>query len=207
MRNIFAMIVITIVLFTISMDFPFVTNIFIDLLIVIVYLMIVARGALKLETDISEIEGEHTLREKKMAYFAPLIFLFFLSTSISFGIITTVINILVIVLLYGYIVVSIIRNKIIVTNNAITAEYLNGHSITMKWVDIVKVDFDWIYNMIVFTDIKDTQIKLDISLYDFLLVITMMKERLLKDDYEIAFRKLRNYYMWFLVKSNNIHLK
>ena len=114
---------------------------------------------------------------------------------------------MVIALLYGYIIVSVTRNRIIVTNNAITAEYLNGHSLTMKWGDIVKVDFDWIYNMLVFTDNEGIQIKLDISLNDFLLVIKMMKERLLKDDYEIAFKKLRNYYMWFLMSTNNIHLK
>ena len=207
MKNTYLMIVITIILFVVSMDFIFFTNIFIDLLIVIVYLILVARGALKLETDVFELKGEHILREKKMALFAPLIFLFFLSTSISFGIIATVINILVIVLLYGYIGVSITRNRIILTTNSITAEYLNGHSLTMKWVDIIKVDFDWIYNMLVFTDNEGIQLKLDISLNDFLLVIIMMKERILKDDYEIAFKKLKNYYLWFLMNSNNIHLK
>ena len=46
MRNIYAMIVITIVLFVVSMDYVFITNIFIDLLIVIVYLILIARGAL-----------------------------------------------------------------------------------------------------------------------------------------------------------------
>ncbi len=206
MKNIYAMIAITIGLFILSMDYVIATHVFIDLAIVIVYLFIVARVSLKLNSKVSKLEGEYTLREKKTAYFAPLIFLFFLSTSISFGLVYMTINIVVIVLLYGYVVVSITRNKIIVSKNTIKASYLNGSSVTMKWNDIIKVDFNWIYNILIFTDIKGIQIKLDISLDDFLLVITMMKERVMKDDYEIAFKNLRKFYFWFFVNSNNIHL-
>ncbi|MCK5761819.1 MAG: hypothetical protein KAH16_02840 [Candidatus Izimaplasma sp.] len=197
---------ITILLFIISMDFVFYSNGIIDLIIVIVYLILVARTTLKLETEVSEVNKKYILNEKKTALFTPLIFLFFLSTTIGFGTIAVIINILIIVLLYGYVYVSITRNKIIVTSNTIKAEYLNGKSITMNWSDIVKVDFDWIYNMLIFSDSSGVQIKLDISLKDFLLIITMLKERLLKTDYEIAFQKLHNYYLWFLMKSNNIHL-
>lgn len=206
MKNFFVMMGITILLFIISMDFVFYSNVIIDLIIVIVYLILVARTTLKLETEVSEVNKKYILNEKKTALFTPLIFLFFLSTTIGFGTIAVIINILIIVLLYGYVYVSITRNKIIVTSNTIKAEYLNGKSITMKWSDIVKVDFDWIYNMLIFSDSSGVQIKLDISLKDFLLIITMLKERLLKTDYEIAFQKLHNYYLWFLMKSNNIHL-
>ena len=45
-----------------------------------------------------------------------------------------------------------------------------------------------------------------LRLDDFLLVIKMMKERLLKDDYENAFRKLKIYYWCFLMYPNIIHL-
>jgi len=207
MKNIYAMIVITIVLFTISMDFLFVTNIFIDLLIVIVYLVLVARPALKLETNVKEIEEEYILCEKKTAYFAPLIFIFFLSITIDLGIIMVVVNALVVLLLYGYIYVSITKNKIVVTNDTIKAEYLNGKSVIMKWQDIVKVDFSWIYNLIIFTNAEGNEIKLDISLEDFLLVINMIKAKLLKEDYDIAFKNYRIFNTIFLMNSNNIHLK
>jgi hypothetical protein len=207
MKNIYIMIVITILLFVVSMDFLFVTNIFIDLAIVIVYLLLIGRFSLHLETSVKEVKNDHVLREKKTAFFAPLIFIFFLSTTISFGLIMIIVNVLVIVLLYGYIFVSIKRNKIIVNNTLIKVEYLNGESMTMKWTNIVKVDFDWIYNLLVLSDADGIQIKLDITLEDFLLIIIMIKERLLKDDYENAFRKLQNYYLWFLMKANSIHLK
>ncbi len=207
MKNIYIMIVITILLFVVSMDFLFVTNIFIDLAIVIVYLLLIGRFSLHLKTSVKEVKNDHVLREKKTAFFAPLIFIFFLSTTISFGLIMIIVNVLVIVLLYGYIFVSIKRNKIIVNNTLIKVEYLNGESMTMKWTNIVKVDFDWIYNLLVLSDADGIQIKLDITLEDFLLIIIMIKERLLKDDYENAFRKLQNYYLWFLMKANSIHLK
>jgi len=206
MKNYLVMIGITIVLFVISMDFVFYTNVFIDLLIVIMYLILVSKTTLKLETDVKELKGKHILTEKKTALFTPLIFLFFLSTTISLGLIPVIINVLIIVLLYVYVFVSIKRNKIIVTSNTIKAEYLNGKSITMKWTDIAEVDFDWIYNMLIFTDSSGVQIKLDISLRDFLLIIKMTKERLLKTDYEIAFQKLHKFYLLFLMKSNSIHL-
>ncbi len=207
MKNIYILIVVTILLFVASMDFLFVTNIFIDLAIVIVYLLLIGRFSLHLETSVKEVKNDHVLREKKTAFFAPLIFIFFLSTTISFGLIMIIVNVLVIVLLYGYIFVSIKRNKIIVNNTLIKVEYLNGESMTMKWTNIVKVDFDWIYNLLVLSDADGIQIKLDITLEDFLLIIIMIKERLLKDDYENAFRKLQNYYLWFLMKANSIHLK
>ncbi len=207
MKTIYAMIGVTIVFIVISMDFLFEANIFIDLLLVIIYLILVARAALKLETNVEVIDKQHILREKKTAYFAPLIFLFFLSFSISVGLIMIIINALVVILLYGYVFVSVSRNKIIVTKEAITAEYLNGKSIKMNWRDISKIDFNWVYNLIVFSNNEGTEIKLDISLKDFLLIINMIKLNLLKDDYEEAFRKLRNYNNIFLMKSNNIHLK
>ncbi|MCK5762230.1 MAG: hypothetical protein KAH16_04965 [Candidatus Izimaplasma sp.] len=206
MKNIYAMIVVTILLFVASMDFLFTTNIFIDLAIVIIYLLLVGRSSLKLETSVKEVKNDFILKEKKSAFFAPLIFIFFLSITISFGIVMIIINALVIVLLYGYVFVSIKRNKIIVNNTLIKAEYLNGESMTLKWTDIVKVDFDWIYNLLILSDAEGIQIKLDITLSDFLLIIVMIKERLLKDDYENAFRKLHNYYLWFFMRANNIHL-
>lgn len=206
MKNIYVMLVVTVVLFVLSMDFLVTTNVFIDLLIVIVYLLLVARFSLKLETKGRDLSKENILKEKKIAWFAPLIFIFFLSITLNFGIFMVIINGLVVVLLYGYIYVSITTNRITVNGSNIKAEYLNGNSMTMKWTDIVSVDFDWIYNMFIFTDALGNQLKLDISLDDFLIIIIMMKERLLKEDYEEAFRKLRIYYRWFLMYSNNIHL-
>ena len=207
MKNIYIMIVITIVLFVISMDFIFVTNIFIDLLIVLIYLMLVSYLSLKLETSVKEIEGQYILKEKKTAYFAPLIFIYFLSIAFDLGIFMIIVNILVVLLLYGYVYVSITRNKIIVTNETVTAEYLNGKSATMSWQDITEVDFDWIYNLIIFRDDHNNEIKLDVSLQDFLLIINMIKEKLLKKDYEIAFKNYRIFNTIFLRYSNNIHLK
>ena len=207
MRNIYIMIVVTIVFFVVSMDFLIKTSVFIDILLVIAYLILVARTALKLETDVKEVDNEYVLREKKTAFFAPLIFIYFLSFSISVGLILIIINALVVVLLYVYIYVSITKNKIIVSNESVTTKYLNGKSMTMKWVDIVKVDFSWVYNLIIFIDSEGNQLKLDISLQDFLLIINMMKERLLKDDYQNAFKKLRQYNDVFLMNSNNIHLQ
>jgi len=204
MKNYIILIFTTICLFVISMDFLFYTNIVIDLLIVIVYLLLIARSTLRLDMDIIKIEEEFILREKKSALFSPLIFLFFLSTSISFGIIPIIINILVIGLLYGYVFVSLKRNKIIVNDNIIKVEYLNGKSSSMKWRDITQVDFDWVYNLIILRDKNNIQLKLDISLKGFLVLITMIKERLLKSDYENAFKKLTNYYKCFLINSNNI---
>lgn len=201
------MIIITILLFIASMDFIFVTNIFIDLLIVIVYLVLVARLSLKLETNVKEIDEEYILKEKKTAYFAPLIFIFFLSISIDLGIYMVIINALVILLLYVYICVSITKNRIIVSNDTIKVEYLNGKTVKMKWEEIVKVDFNWVYNLIIFKDAEDNQIKLDISLKDFLLVINMIKEKLLIDDYILAFNNYRIFNTVFLMNSNNIHLK
>jgi uncharacterized membrane protein YfcA len=146
MKNIYSMIIVTIVFFIVSMDFLFETNIFIDLLLVIVYLILVARSSLKLDTRVTKVEQEHILNEKKTAYFAPLIFLMFLSFSISVGWIMIIINIIVVLLLYVYVYVSITRNKIIVTNESVTAMYLNGKSKKMYWKDIKKVDFNWFYN-------------------------------------------------------------
>lgn len=215
MKNIYAMIAITIGLFIISMDFIFETIIYIDLLIVIIYVLLVSRGALSLNPVVKEVDGEYTLSEKKTALFSPLIFIFFFSITLNFGyisninigLIMTILVAVIIVLLYGYVYVSMTRNKIIVSNTFIKTIYLNGNTCEMKWSDIVKVEFDWIYNMLIFTDSKDKAIKLDITLSDFLLVITMLKERLLKDDYEEAFKKLSTYYNIFLVPTNNIHLK
>ncbi len=207
MRNIYVMIVVTILFFIMSMDFLFTTNVYIDLLLVILYLGLVARAALNLKTDITVIEGEYILKEKNTAYFAPLIFIMFLSFSIGVGIIMIVINVLVVVLLYVYVFISIKENKIIISHETITAKYLNGNSASMKWSNIVRVDFSWIYNLIIFTDKEDNEIKLDISLKDFLLVINMMKEKLLKEDYEEAFKKLRIYNWVFLMNSNNMYLK
>ena len=100
MKTIYLMIVVTIVFIVISMDFLFEANIFIDLLLVIIYLILVARASLKLETDVLEIDKQHVLREKKTAYFAPIIFIYFLGFSIEIGLIMIIINVLVVVLLY-----------------------------------------------------------------------------------------------------------
>ena len=207
MKNIYIMIVITIIFFIASMDFLYYTNVFVDLIFVIVYLMLVSRLSLKLESKEKEVDKEYVLNEKNTAYFAPLIFLFFLSFSVSVGAILVIINILLIVLLYIYVFVSISKNKIIVSNKDITAKYLNGKTTSMKWQSIVKVDFNWVYNILIFTDAQGSELKLDITLEDFLLVIIMMKENLLKDDYQNAFEKLRIYNKIFLIRSNNIYLQ
>ena len=77
----------------------------------------------------------------------------------------------------------------------------------MNWRDISSVDFNWVYNLIVFKDAEANEIKLDVSLEDFLLVIIMIKQNLLKEDYQEAFRKMRVYNDIFLMNSNNVHLK
>ncbi len=207
MKNIVNLSIITILLFVISMDFIFYTNFYYDLLIVIIYVFIIARNTLNLETKITDFNQEFVLKEKKTALFSPLIFLFFLSTSINYGTVVSIINILVICLLYGYVFISFKRNKITVDQETIEVEYLNGKKTTMKWSEIVEIDFDWIYNLIIFTNKNNEQLKLDISLADFLGIILMIKARFLKADYEKAFQKLSNYYRLFLINTNNIYLK
>jgi len=189
------------------MDFIFYTNFYLDLLIVIIYLLIIARNTLKLETTISDFDKEFIIREKKTAFFSPLIFLFFISISLNYGIVIVAINLIVILLLYAYVFVSFKRNKIIVNPATIKVEYLNGKNKEMQWNKIKKIDFDWIYNLIIFTDKDNQQLKLDISLKDFLGIILMIKQRFLKADYENAFKKLAIYYRWFLINTNTIYLK
>ncbi len=207
MKNIISLSVVTLCLFIISMDFIFYTNFYVDLLIVILYLLIIARSTLKLETTVSDFDQEFIIKEKKTAFFSPLIFLFFMSISLNYGSVFVIINIVVILLLYGYVFVSYKRNKIIVNPKMIKVEYLNGKTKEMEWNKIKKIDFDWIYNLIVFTDKDNQQLKLDISLKDFLGIILMIKQRFLKADYEKAFQKLAIYYRWFLINTNTIYLK
>ena len=207
MKNIIILSIVTVCLFIVSMDFIFYTNFYLDLLIVIIYLLIIARNTLKLETTISDFDKEFIIREKKTAFFSPLIFLFFISISLNYGIVIVAINLIVILLLYAYVFVSFKRNKIIVNPATIKVEYLNGKNKEMQWNKIKKIDFDWIYNLIIFTDKDNQQLKLDISLKDFLGIILMIKQRFLKADYENAFKKLAIYYRWFLINTNTIYLK
>ena len=72
------MIVLTILFFILSFDIIFYTNVYFDITLVLIYLILVAQSALNLESNIKEVKEEYVLKEKKTAYFAPMIIMPFL---------------------------------------------------------------------------------------------------------------------------------
>lgn len=202
MKNIYVMIVISIVFFILSIDILFYTNTIFDIALVLIYLILVGQSALNLESDIKEIREEYILREKSTAYFAPLIFMPFLGMTYEFGIIALIVNLLVIVLLYIYIYISINRNEIKITKDEVSVVYLNNKTDSIVFKDVVKVEFNWFYNYIGLSDSKDHKVILDITLKNFCVVIRGIKDNLPKEMYYEAFNRLAKFYTIFLLKSN-----
>lgn len=202
MKNIYVMIVITVLFFVLSFDVLFYTNVYFDITLVLIYLILVAQSALNLDTDIMEVREEYILTEKNTSYFAPMIFMPFLGTSYGFGYIFVVINIIVIVLLYVYIYVSMKRNTITVTKDGISVVYLNNKRDSILFSEVDKVEFNWVYNYIKLSDKKNKKVILDITLKDFLVVIKAIKANLTPEMSNSAFNKLSNFYKVFLLKSN-----
>ena len=64
MRNIYVMIVLTILFFILSFDILFYTNVYFDITLVLIYLILVAQSALNLESSIKEVKEEYVLKEK-----------------------------------------------------------------------------------------------------------------------------------------------
>ena len=207
MRNIYVMIVLTILFFILSFDIIFYTNVYFDITLVLIYLILVAQSALNLESNIKEVKEEYILKEKKTAYFAPMIIMPFLGLAYNFGIIIFIVNILVIVILYVYVYTSMKRNSIVVTKNNISVVYLNNKKQSMNFEDVDKVEFNWVYNYIGISDPKGNKLILDITLKDFVVIIKCIKVNLPPEMYFEAFNRLQKFYRIFLLKSNIEYLK
>jgi len=207
MRNIYVMIFITILFFLLSFDIIIYTSTFFDVLLVIIYLILVSQSALNLESENKKLDIERTICEKKTAYFAPLIFMPFLGTSYEIGIWLFIINIVIIFALYGYVFVSIKRNKITITDEKVSVNYLNKNMGSMEFRKITKVEFNWFYNYLGIIDSENNKVILDITLKDFIIVINLIKEKVEEEIYQEAFLKLEKFYTIFLIKSNIKRLK
>ncbi len=207
MKNVYVMIVITVLFFVLSFDLLFHTNIYLDILLVLLYLLLVGQSALNLDTDVKEVREKYILTEKGTSYFVPMIFMPFLGMANSYGNITFIINLLVIVLLYVYVFFSMKRNNITVTKDRISVVYLNNKKDSMLFSDIDKVDFNWIYNYIALSNAKGNKLILDITLKDFLVVIRAIKVNLPPEMSFFAFNKLAKFYRAFLLKSNIKYLE
>ena len=102
MKRIYGMMVLTIIIFILSFDILYYTNVYADILFVIIYLFFVGQAALDLNTNVPEGVEDYSLSEKKTTYFAPMIFMPFLGITVGFGLISFTINILLIIFLYIY---------------------------------------------------------------------------------------------------------
>lgn len=207
MKKVFAMIVLTILFFLLSFDVLFQTNIFLDITLVILYLLLVSHLSLDLSTHISLEKELYILTEKKTSLFAPMILMPFLGMSYSFGTVFFLINILVIVLLYGYVFLSLKRNSITITKDEVSVVYLNNNKDSMLFVDVDKVEFNWVYNYIGLSTKNGKKIILDITLKDFVIVIRAIKKNVNPKVSIQAFRRLSNYYKAFLVTGNIKYLE
>ena len=207
MRNVYVMIVITILFFLVSFDLLFETNVYLDITLVLIYVLLVGRLALNLDSKRDKGKEMFILSEKKTSYFAPMIIMPFLGLAYSFGTIFFLINILVIVLLYVYVFFSIKRNNITVTNDDISVVYLNNKKDSMLFREVTKVEFNWVYNYIGLINSEDKKLILDITLKDFVVVIDAIKEKLPPKMSSAAFNKLAKFYTAFLFKSNIKYLK
>jgi hypothetical protein len=190
------MIVLTILFFILSFDILFYTNVYFDITLVLIYLILVAQSALNLESSIKEVKEEYVLKEKSTAYFAY-----------NFGIIIFIVNILVILILYVYVYTSMKRNSIVVTKKNISVVYLNNKKQSMNFEDVDKVEFNWVYNYIGISDPKGNKLILDITLKDFVVIIKCIKVNLPPEMYFEAFNRLSKFYRIFLLKSNIEYLK
>lgn len=202
MKNVYVMIVITVLFFILSFDILFQTNIYFDIMLVLIYLILVAQSALNLETSTKEEKEKYILTEKKTSLFAPIILMPFLGLSYSYGYIILVINLVVIILLYIYVYISMKRNKITVTKEGIFVVYLNNKKDSILFNDVDKVDFNWVYNYIMLSNSKGDKVILDISLENFLVVIRAIKVNIPLEMSVSAFNKLAIFYKVFLLKSN-----
>ena len=202
MKNVYVMLSITVLFFVLSFDILFQTNIYFDITLVLIYLILVAQSALNLETSIKEVREEYILTEKKTSLFAPMIFMPFLEMSYSYGYITLIINTLVIVLLYVYVYIAMKRNNITVTKDGIKVVYLNNKKDSILFNEVDKVEFNWVYNYIKLSNSKGKKVILDISLENFLVVIKAIKVNLPPEMSVSAFNKLARFYKVFLLKSN-----
>lgn len=207
MKKIYAMIGVTIVIFLLSFDVIYQTDVYQDIMFVLIYLLLVMQMALDLKTDVLYSTKECSLSEKKTMFFVPMIFMPFLGITIGFGIVAFVINIIVIVLLYVYVFLLVKRNNITVTKKEISVVYLNNKKASMLFSDVVKVDFNWLYNYIEFRNESGEKLILDITVKDFLVVIRAIRDNLPSEMVEETFIKLTKFYKAFLVHSNAEYLK
>ncbi len=206
MKRIYILTTAIIVLFTLSIDIIIYTNIFLDLLFVVLFVMLIAQAALLLGSDINEIEGDYILREKETTYFSPLIYALFLSTSYNLGIIPFIINILVIIIIFIYVLFTMKRNEIVISKDKVSVTYLNNKKTSIEFSKVTKVEFNWFYNYLGLIDEFNNKVILDITLRDFIVVIKMIKDNLEEEIYPYAFKKLSRFYNIFLLRLNNKYL-
>lgn len=206
MKRIYILTTAIIVLFTLSIDIIIYTNIFLDLLFVVLFVMLIAQAALLLGSDINEIEGDYILREKETTYFSPLIYALFLSTSYNLGIIPFIINILVIIIIFIYVLFTMKRNEIVISKDKVSVTYLNNKKTSIEFSKVTKVEFNWFYNYLGLIDEFNNKVILDITLRDFIVVIKMIKDNLEEEIYQDAFKKLSRFYNIFLLRLNNKYL-
>lgn len=207
MKNVYLMVALTVLFFILSFDVLFPTNMFLDITLVLVYLLLVAQFALSLKSNVEEGKAEYVLCEKKTAYFLPMTIMPFLGIAYSYGYLILIINILVIALLYIYVFISMKRNNITVTKDSIAVIYLNNKKDSMLFNEVEKVEFNWVYNYIGLINKEGNKLILDITLKDFVVVIKAIKLNLPDDMSSLAFKRLSKFYKVFLLESNIQHLK
>lgn len=202
MKKMYIMILVTILFFLLSFGIFFQTNVYLDIALVIVYLLLVGRLVLTLESSEKDSLDVYVLSENKFSYFAPMIIMPFLGLTYSFGIFSFIVNILIIVLLYIYVIFVSKRNKLTLTKEEISVVYLNNKKDSMLFMDVKKVEFNWVYNYIGLINSKEEKIILDITLKEYILVLNAIKTNLPEEMYAAAFKHLGRYYKAFLLGSN-----
>jgi|LGVE01.1.fsa_nt_gb hypothetical protein len=202
MKKYIFMSLLAVVFLILSIDIIFYTSSGIDILFVVIYLLLVSQLALKLSNE----KKNELINEKRTIIFAPLIFVPFLGIALNIHIIAFIINILVIILLYGYVYIAIKRYLITITEKDITVYYINGKNATMAFKDIKEMRFSWFYNLIILYDKEGNYIKMDITLNNFILVYHAIKKHVDPVIYKETCTNISIFYSLFLLKSNHKYL-
>lgn len=207
MKKIYVMMVITVLFFLLSSGVFFDSNVYISVALVIIYLMLVAQLVLRLDTSLKDFQDTYVLSENRISYFTPMIFMPFLGLTYSFGLISFIVNILLIVLLYVYVIFVSKRNELTVTERGFSVVYLNNKKASMLFSEVETIEFNWVYNYIGLLNSKGEKLILDITLKDYIVVLKAIKANIPKEMSAVAFKHLGRYYKAFLVKSNFKYLK
>ena len=202
MKKYVFMSLLAILFLILSIDIVIDTSSGIDILFVLIYLLLVSQLSLRLSNG----KQNEVINEKMTIIFAPLIFIPFLGIALNIHILAFIVNILVIMLLYGYVYIAIKRYLITITENDITVCYINGKNATIVFKDVKKMGFSWFYNLIILYDKEGNYIKLDITLNNFILVYQAIKKHISPKIYKEVFTNVSIFYSLFLLKSNHKYL-